>query len=469
MKLLTPVYNATSCGHIQAELTDLNMDGTAIRVGLEVSVHCQNPNPYAVEILSSRPGRVLVGAAPEEPSQARTAIGNLEVVPGSMLPSAGEGIVRVKMNAKLTGESSGMLIPEFLGDSSIPILLELRFNVGIKVYFVPFLPPWSPPQAPAFKKACGLNMIGVLVNQFVSKDATSKESRLGPLVCRESFHGMVIPPVGESPPDGMMDFTAAQVAPTEVAAGEIAKDASLLLVIFICFFVAFISWHVWMYGRTPPTLTTLRNGCSGCYESIVATMPTLPTLTWNTTVPLESSPPYDPKSTEEKLLLDISKGSDMSTPALGQSFKRPRNQTDLSSTDSQAMLISGGMRDSRDMATDAMEESPERRPVTLLQPDRQLSQVSSKNQSRSPSRPSRITSTGRLRSGTDTGTDRLREGRKSDMGTKADTRTSRSASPSLRNDGSASEAPEKRRSSPGYISDEPPGPPSEDETRKETM
>eukprot|EP00913_Durusdinium_trenchii_P032094 g30054.t1 len=134
----------------------------------------------------------------------------------------------------------------------------------------------------------------------------------------------------------MMDFTAAQVAPTEVAAGEIAKDASLLL-------------------------------------SIVATMPTLPTLTWNTTVPLESSPPYDPKSTEEKLLLDISKGSDMSTPALGQSFKRPRNQTDLSSTDSQAMLISGGMRDSRDMATDAMEESPERRPVTLLQPDRQLS------------------------------------------------------------------------------------------------
>ena len=70
------------------------------------------------------------------------AIGHLEVVPGSMLPSAGEGtwsqaverdmkfgsceedghlmtkprIVRVQMNAKLSGEASGMLIPEFLGD-----------------------------------------------------------------------------------------------------------------------------------------------------------------------------------------------------------------------------------------------------------------------------------------------------------------------------------------------------------------
>lgn len=53
-------------------------------------------------------------------------------------------------------------------------------------------------------------MMGVLVNQFVSAQArqlhftpeslqdTAKESRLGPLVCRESFHGMVIPPVGEA-------------------------------------------------------------------------------------------------------------------------------------------------------------------------------------------------------------------------------------------------------------------------------
>lgn len=48
------------------------------------------------------------------------------------------------MNAKLSGEASGTLIPEFLGvrgperrfetsreDSAIPILLELRFNVGV--------------------------------------------------------------------------------------------------------------------------------------------------------------------------------------------------------------------------------------------------------------------------------------------------------------------------------------------------
>jgi hypothetical protein len=67
----------------------------------------------------------------------------------------------------------------------------------------------------------------------------SAPTRLGPLVCRKSFHNMYIPPVGEAsetPKDGRMGFSAAQVAPKEVAAGELTKNVSLGVVISLCLF-----------------------------------------------------------------------------------------------------------------------------------------------------------------------------------------------------------------------------------------
>jgi len=410
---LTPVYTATSCGHIQAELNDLSLDGATIKVGLQVSVHCQNPNPYAVEILSSRPGRVLVGAIPGEKLQGRTAIGHLEVVPGSMLPSAGEGIVRVQMNAKLSGEASGMLIPEFLGDSAIPILMELRFNVGIKVYFLPWLlPPWQPPQAPSFKKACGLNMMGVLVNQFVSAEDTGKESRLGPLVCRDSFTGMVIPPVGESPPDGKMDFTAAQVAPAEVWLGEIAKDVSLFLVVFCSFFCCAIFTHLWMYGNVPRTLVHVADGCGTCCK-------TINTLPWNsigsTLMSLVQPPRPRQQPPTESLLGSTHKASMGSSQysfsdwkdaqrketaevqtLLKEPAERPRRESNastgnLSSNESQAMFRAAGVEPGRE--GDEMVRQAREKSRTLMPPDRDLSQHSSRHGSRStsPQRKPRIT------------------------------------------------------------------------------
>ena len=50
------------------------------------------------------------------------------------------------------------------------------------------------------------------------------------------------------------------------------------------------TFEFYCYATLAPPLTAFLE-CR--MQSIVATMPTLPTLTWNTTVPLESSPPCE--------------------------------------------------------------------------------------------------------------------------------------------------------------------------------
>merc|ERR1740139_923972 len=129
--------------------------------------------------------------------------------------------------------------------------MSLQFNVGISFAFGPF--EAFKIEAP-FKKDCGLNMKGIFVSQWGSR-SDGRSTRLGPLVCRESFETMVIPQVGdkEGPEDGEMGFTADQMAPMEVWAGELLKNVSLGLLISMSFFFALmVPFHVWTVGPRCP-------------------------------------------------------------------------------------------------------------------------------------------------------------------------------------------------------------------------
>lgn len=271
LRKLTPVYTATECGHQEAELDQFSVGLQTIHVGMNIQVSCSNPNPYKIDILSSTPGRVFIGGM-DNPKE----VGKLAVIPGSYLPEMGHGTVRVRMNADISGETSDELLPHLLADAALPIFMELKFNVGVYVSFG--LGSWGV-TAP-FKKDCGLKMMGLLVNQFQDQEDTRKQGRLGPLVCRTSFTGMVLPRIGEeseTPADGNMGFSAAQVAPMEVEAGECAKNVSLISLILISWFLS----AVFLYsasvndGRfpTPPALSSL---ASSLTPSTVASVP-LPT------------------------------------------------------------------------------------------------------------------------------------------------------------------------------------------------
>jgi len=256
----TPVYTSTECGNQEPLIDNFTIGYRSIHVGLRIDVTCRNPNPYKIQILSSTPGRVFIGEGHK--GRPPLEVGRLEVMPGSFLQEQGWGTVSVRMSTDITGADADALLPHLLEDKAVPITMELQFAVGISISFG--VGTWTT-SAP-FKKDCGLNMAGMLVKQYVYNEDDSKaHSRLGPLVCRESFVGMRIPPVGEAagtPDDGQMGFSAAQVAPTEVYKGEAIKNVSLGLMITLSFaFSVIVPFHIW-FGITlpkPPSFDWLRD------------------------------------------------------------------------------------------------------------------------------------------------------------------------------------------------------------------
>mmetsp|Transcript_2925 Transcript_2925/g.7013 ORF Transcript_2925/g.7013 Transcript_2925/m.7013 type:complete len:378 (+) Transcript_2925:33-1166(+) len=204
----TPVYTATSCGDQTGLLKQLEV-GESIHVGLEISVVCSNPNPYAVKILNDTPGHVFVG------KDRGADVGVLTLLGGSTLPAEGQGEIKVFMDSHIAKESSGALAEKFLGNGEIPIFLELKFNVGVDIRFgLQHFGTTAP-----FDKKCGMN-IGGLFDRSANK--------LGPMVCRSSFDELTeLPHLGEAPP-GAMSFSAAQMAPDRVRMGERLKNVGIL-------------------------------------------------------------------------------------------------------------------------------------------------------------------------------------------------------------------------------------------------
>lgn len=223
----TPVYTSTECGDEVAEMDQLDIEKSSVHVGLTIQVSCINPNPYSIHIVASTPGRVFVGP------QKNVQVGTMAVIPGSALAEHGNGTIRVRMNAFINGSAAHLLLPHFLTDAAVPVLMELQFDVSVHVNFG--LGSWG--AALPYRKACGLNVAGMLVGGVGN-------SRMGPLICRDSFAEIgKLPSIGEvSTQYGQMGmgFSAAQVAPAEIKKGTKAKDVSLMTMILLSFSLAVI-------------------------------------------------------------------------------------------------------------------------------------------------------------------------------------------------------------------------------------
>eukprot|EP00931_Biecheleriopsis_adriatica_P118761 TRINITY_DN94089_c0_g1_i1.p1 TRINITY_DN94089_c0_g1~~TRINITY_DN94089_c0_g1_i1.p1 ORF type:complete len:509 (+),score=87.91 TRINITY_DN94089_c0_g1_i1:42-1568(+) len=330
---LTPVYTATECGHQEAELDNFNLGAESIHVDMQISVSCTNPNPYKINILSSKPGRVFVGVGD------RKQVGKLAVIPGSFLQEEGTGKVRVKVSVDISGEQSNLLLPHFLSDAAVNILMELQFNVGVYVSFG--LGSWG--VVAPFQKACGLKMMGLLVNQYVAaSDGSKNHGRLGPLVCRKSFEGIdqYIPAIGDksdTPEDGNMGFSAAQVAPTEVEAGELAKNLSLGGIILLAFFSGAVLLYSAISGEAIP----------------FPTLPSLPTISTLSSL-YPAGTPNGKLPEPLQLLTAKEEGEDEDAYGDG-SYSRPGFQRNIGSPTraSQAVFRAAGMyEDARGLSND---------------------------------------------------------------------------------------------------------------------
>ncbi|CAE7741792.1 unnamed protein product [Symbiodinium pilosum] len=251
---LTPVYRETTCGRQESVLNEFRLGTNDIYVDLQISVQCQNPNPYKIDILNSEPGivQIVAGARPQD----RIDVGRLKVKPGSSLSRYGKGRVFVDMNATIQKNISARLLPVFLSAAEIPILMQLRFQVGIRLFFG-LGGSWQA-RAP-FDKACGLQMMGVLVNSF---QQDKDRSRLGPLVCKDTWDELLlpgtIPAATEAKAFDHMDFEAAQVAPMEVQTGELAKNVSFSILVVCSSLISGVFLWISRYGKIPEDLRTLR-------------------------------------------------------------------------------------------------------------------------------------------------------------------------------------------------------------------
>jgi hypothetical protein len=196
----SPVYSATECGHQVA---------TVDNKGLLIGVTCWNPNPYLIQILTSRRGKAYVGEGTDRDKVEQ--IGDVEVMPGMRLPPGGSGHVHMRIDTQINS-----LLP-FLEEEETPLYMELDFDVGVQIPLGPFgVYETTVP----FKKSCGLNIL---------------MGRPGPLFCWDSFTLMVPPSLapgadGKNDDDRPIRFTADLVNPKSIEKGEQLKRFAALCV-----------------------------------------------------------------------------------------------------------------------------------------------------------------------------------------------------------------------------------------------
>lgn len=245
-KKFTPLYTATECGDQVATLDEFELGLDTIHVGFFIEVTCKNPNPYDISIVASTPGEVYIGKDALE-------VGKLTIVPGSHLEQQGGGKVRVRMSSDIEGPSAAALLPHFLKDVAIPITMRVQFSLGISV---PVCPMFAFHMEAPIQKHCGMNVKGLLVSNSANR------SRLGPVVCRESFEGLEIPDVdekGATSVNGQMTFTSAQVAPVELGMLELLKNVILGLVVALSYlFAILVPIRFWTVGPACPKRLTQR-------------------------------------------------------------------------------------------------------------------------------------------------------------------------------------------------------------------
>ncbi|CAE7840373.1 hypothetical protein AK812_SmicGene31561 [Symbiodinium microadriaticum] len=392
---LTPVYRETSCGRQESTLNEFRLGVDEIYVDLQISVHCQNPNAYKIDILDSEPGivQIVAGGRPQD----RIDVGRLKVKPGSSLSRYGKGKVLVDMNATIQKNISERLLPVFLNAQEIPILMQLRFQVGIRLFFG-LGGSWQA-RAP-FNKACGLQMMGVLVNSF---QQDKDRSRLGPLVCKDTWDELLrpgtIPAATEARAVDRMDFAAAQVAPWEVQTGELAKNVSFsILVVCSCLMASIFMW-ISRYGKVPEELRSLRVKAMHMALSTLAGSSMQPSVPG--TVPSlaksKSSPQYPSdvgslsQSVDPAPLVQVPE-EDPEERDDAESWTRPSHQRDLGRQRAKTENIiaemkalgtsgagpSGDSSSSRGLAfRDSSLERPRSLSKGLMPPDRQNSMASS--------------------------------------------------------------------------------------------
>mmetsp|Transcript_100935 Transcript_100935/g.261272 ORF Transcript_100935/g.261272 Transcript_100935/m.261272 type:complete len:326 (-) Transcript_100935:251-1228(-) len=203
----TPIYTEVVCRVEPARLDKFSMkDG--LKINLISTTTCENPNPYTVEMRSTKAEQVYMG-------DDRTPVASVTEIPHSTLPANGEGSIEAHVTIEPTADTLPSLLSGFFGGltgKEIPIYIENRMDMVVNINFL--VGDFSTKRA--FNKDCGLNLKMHLFGR----------AEMGPLVCGDSFDNLQIPPA-DHPVTGEMHISAVSMAKDDIAKATEAKNVGL--------------------------------------------------------------------------------------------------------------------------------------------------------------------------------------------------------------------------------------------------
>lgn len=199
----TPIYTEVVCRVEPAKLDKFSTIG-GFKVHLISTTTCENPNPYSVEMRSTKSEQVYIG-------HDMTPVASITEIPPSTLPAKGEGSIE----AHIAIEPTLDLLPSVwnsLTGSEIPIYIENRMDMVVYINFL--VGSFSTKRA--FNKDCGLNL----------KVHIFGETQVGPFVCADDFDHLQIPPA-DHPLTGEVHISAVDMAKDDIDKATEAKNVGL--------------------------------------------------------------------------------------------------------------------------------------------------------------------------------------------------------------------------------------------------
>jgi len=172
----TPVYTEITCKINDPQVISFSFNGGKLRLGMELTTTCNNPNPYDLIVTSTKAGKVYMNDDMSE-------VGTVTNIPEVKLPSDGEGTIAVFLEIAPAADAFGSIL-DIIAANEIPIWVETNMEVKVDAKFLVGSFKTTRP----FEKQCVMNW----QLQF------PETSKMGPMSCADTFAELTPQPIGSS-------------------------------------------------------------------------------------------------------------------------------------------------------------------------------------------------------------------------------------------------------------------------------
>lgn len=172
----TPVYSDIECTFDLVKVGNMGFRG-GFHVNLTITVSCDNPNPYTVEVGTTRHLQVYAG-------KKINPVATVFDLPHATLPAHGKGSITAHGQIAPTSKTVGPVTSALFG-GQIPLYVEIELEVSLSLNFIFGNFSATVP----FVKDCGLN---VQLYPIAGKNT-------GNLACADSFDDLYISKIDRSP------------------------------------------------------------------------------------------------------------------------------------------------------------------------------------------------------------------------------------------------------------------------------